>query len=108
MFIIALFVYRVAATHEDHSLRRRKHVLSTDRAVAVRAPLYALVRGGHGYTHTQPAGLAVKEVLSQPPADSAYAAVCTVVYRLVRVVLPEVTDIAVVVCGFHTAVLARI
>ena len=108
-----------------------------DRTVAVGGTLDVFVGLGHFHVHTEAAllrttvqlvsdlegwkgrrgegaDLAVEEILSQSTPNTTDAAVVTMVYRLLRIVFPEMTDVAVVIrrpsftmCALRARLLCR-
>jgi hypothetical protein len=89
----------VTALHEHYRLLRREQVFAAYRAVAIACALYALmgILVGDGDAHTAgldlvsplfdesflPTYLAVDIILPQPPANTTYSTVRTMIYALI-------------------------
>lgn len=106
MLLVARVMDTVPATHENDSLRRRKHVLATDGAVTVHRSFDADVLIAQIHANADVADFAMEKVFARALADAADAAVVAVVDRLFRVVVPELAHVAVIGGGFFAAVSA--
>ena len=92
--------------HKDDSGGTGEHVLSTDGAIALKVTFNAPVVVLEVNIHADVALLAVEKVLVQSVANPADPTVWAMVNRLGGVVIPELADVAVVLCKLGVATVA--
>lgn len=88
--------------HKDHRGSAGKHVLATNRAIALQVPLNTLVVQKSS-AHADVAFLAVEKIFAQSLSDAADPTVVTVIDLLPWVIVPELADVAVVFCKSRLA-----
>lgn len=84
--------------HKDDSGGTGEHVLSTDGTVAFEVTFNAPVVVLELNVHADVALLAVEKVLVQSVSNPADPTVRAMVNRLVGVIIPELADVAIVLC----------
>jgi hypothetical protein len=92
--------------HKDDSGGTGEHVLSADGTVALEIAFNAPVVVLELNVHANVTLLAVEKVLAQSVANSTNPAICTVINWFGGVVVPELADVAVVLCKLSVARLA--
>lgn len=92
--------------HENHSFWRREHIVTANRTVTLRRALYASMRVLDRNRQTDTARLAVEEILPQALSNTAYTTVIAMIYALVCVIVPELTNVAIVLRRRFTTMFA--